>query len=313
VLRFLTIVCVLLIAAMPKARAQQDVSFSHYWMTTPYYNPAGVGVDNKLNVVVGYNYSLAGFENNPKTMYASADIPFYFAKSFHGAGVSFINDQLGLFSHTRVNLNYAFKRRLLGGMLSVGLQAALLSESLDLSKAEVQDSSDPVFSGSSSQSGSGFDLGLGLYYTHGDWYAGLSMLHALAPTIDIGTNNEYSLARSYYLTGGYNIKFRNPFIKVQTSVLGRTDGTTYRGDLTARLVYTNENRMLYAGAGYSPTNSVTAYIGGSFHGINLAYSYEVYTSAISVINGSHELMVSYQTDIDFAKKGKNKHKSVRIL
>ena len=106
---------------------------------------------------------------------------------------------------------------------------------------------------------------------------------------------------------------RNPFLTVKTSALGRTDGVAWRADVTGRLVYTNEKKVMYAGVSYSPTNSVTALIGGSFHGINLSYSYEMYTSAISLGNGSHELMVSYQTDLNLFKKGKNKHKSVRIL
>jgi hypothetical protein len=39
----------------------------------------------------------------------------------------------------------------------------------------------------------------------------------------------------------------------------------------------------------------------------------VYTSAISLGNGSHELFVGYQTDLNIGKKGRNLHKSVRIL
>ena len=70
---------------------------------------------------------------------------------------------------------------------------------------------------------------------------------------------------------------------------------------------------MYAGLGYSPTNSVTVFIGGQFHGIMVGYSYEAYTRAISIGNGSHELHVGYQTDIDFGKKGRNKHQSVRLL
>lgn len=93
----------------------------------------------------------------------------------------------------------------------------------------------------------------------------------------------------------------------------RYDGVAYRGDVTARLVYSHDKKLMYAGVGYSPTNSVTAMIGGSFHGIQIGYSYEVYTSDISFGNGSHELFVRYQTDINLVKKGKNKHKSVRIL
>ena len=54
-------------------------------------------------------------------------------------------------------------------------------------------------------------------------------------------------------------------------------------------------------------------LGGLFHGIMLGYSYEIYTSAISLGNGSHEIILGYQTDINFQKKGRNRHQSVRIL
>lgn len=95
--------------------------------------------------------------------------------------------------------------------------------------------------------------------------------------------------------------------------MARYDGRAYRADVTARLVYTNDKKILYAGVGYSPTNSVTAMIGGSLHGIYLGYSYEMYTSAIGIGHGSHELFVKYQTDINLQKKGRNKHQSVRFL
>ena len=100
---------------------------------------------------------------------------------------------------------------------------------------------------------------------------------------------------------------------IQTSVLGRTDGVAYRGDVTGRLKYTHEKKVMYAGLSYSPTNSVTLLIGGHFHGVLIGYSYEGYTSAINIGNGSHELFVGYQTDIDFGKKGRNRHQSVRLL
>ena len=97
------------------------------------------------------------------------------------------------------------------------------------------------------------------------------------------------------------------------SLLARTDGTAYRVDISARLKYTNDKKVMYVGVGYSPTNSATIMVGGNFHGISLGYSYEIYTSAISFGNGSHELFVGYQTDLDLGKKGRNKHKSVRFL
>jgi hypothetical protein len=71
--------------------------------------------------------------------------------------------------------------------------------------------------------------------------------------------------------------------------------------------------MFYGGLAYSPSNSVTVLLGGNFHGVTIGYSYELYTQGISFKNGSHELFVGYQTELNFAKKGRNKHQSVRIL
>ena len=292
--------------------AQQDVSFGHYWAMEPSFNPASVGKESKLNVAAAYALQLAGFEHNPKTMYAAADMPFYGLNAYHGVGLQLINDDIGLFSHKRLGLQYAYKKSLLGGTLSVGAQVNVLSESFKGSELEVIDSGDPALS-SSDITGTGFDIGAGLYYIHRNWYVGASALHLNSPRVDLGQTNELDVAPAYYLTGGYNIRLRNPFLSIHTSALGRTDGVAWRADVTGRLVYTHEQRMMYAGVSYSPTNSVTVIIGGNFHGIHLGYSYEVYTSAINIGNGSHELFVGYQTDLNLYKKGRNLHKSVRIL
>lgn len=294
------------------ARAQYDVSFSHYFDMEPSFNAASVGKQAKLNITADYALDMAGFKNNPRTMYAAVDMPFYFMKSYHGAGVQFLNDQIGLFTHQRLELQYAYKHRLFGGTISAGIQLGILDEGFDGSKVDAGDSSDPALA-TSDVKGNGLDVSLGLYYMHGPWYAGVSAQHLNSPLINLGETNELQIDATYYLTGGYNIKLRNPFLTIKPSVLVRTDGVAYRADITGRLVYTHENKMMYGGISYSPTNSVTVLIGGNFHGIVLGYSYELYTSAISPGNGSHELFIGYQMDVNLVKKGKNKHKSVRIL
>ena len=259
------------------AKAQYDVSFAHYWTMEPSFNPAAVGKESKLNIAGAYAIQMAGFEHNPNTMYAAADMPFYALRSYHGVGIQFMNDAIGLFTHKRFGLQYAYQPKLWGGRLSMGLQVSMLSENFDGSKAEVIDPDDPAIT-SSSVNGSAFDIGLGLYYRRHNWYAGFSVLHV-----------------------------------IQTSVLGRTDGVAWRGDISGRLQYSHEKRHLYAGLTYSPTTSVTVQVGGVIKGIRLGYSYEIYTSAMSVGNGSHEISVGYQMDIELQKKGRNLHKSVRIL
>ena len=245
-------------------------------------------------------------------MYIGADMPLYFLKSHHGVGVSMLNDQIGLFTHQRLAVQYAYKHRLFGGMLSAGVQLGFLSEGFDGSKLDVEDSGDPALSGSD-VNGSAFDVGFGLYYSRGPWYVGLSAQHVTSPLVELGETNELQIDPTYYLTGGYNIKLRNPFLTIHPSVLVRTDGVAWRGDVSGRLVYSNDKKVLYGGLSYSPTNSVTVLVGGRFRGIHIGYSYEVYTSGISIGNGSHELILGYQTDVNLFKKRRNKHKSVRIL
>lgn len=294
------------------ARAQYDAVFSHYWALETSYNPAAAGKEAKLNAAGAYNMTLTGFENNPRTMYFGADMPFYFLKSYHGVGAQFLNDDIGLFSHKKFALQYSYKHRLFGGTLGVGLQVAMLSEGFDGSKVDVETPNDPALP-TSDVTGTAFDLGAGLYYVHRNWYVGLSAQHLNAPNVEIGETQNYKIDQSFYLTGGYNIKLRNPFLSISPTVLARKQGSAYRVDVTARAQYSNDKKLIYAGIGYSPTNSVTAIVGGMFHGVMIGYSYEVYTSAISIGNGSHELFLGYQTDINLTKKGRNKHKSVRIL
>ena len=302
----------LLALAAVTVRAQYDVSFGHYWAMEPSFNPAAVGKEDKLNVVGDYATQLSGFENNPKTMYAAADMPFYALNSYHGVGIQFINDAIGLFTHKRFGLQYAYQPELFGGKVSLGVQATMLTETFDGSKLDVIDTSDRALP-TSSVNGTAFDISAGIYYSRRNWYVGVSVLHLNAPTVELGEKNEIAVSSTYYLTGGYNIRLNNPFLTIHTSVLGRTDGVTYRADISGRLKYTHEKRVMYAGLSYSPSTSITVQVGGDVHGIHLGYSYEIYTSAINIGNGSHELYVGYQTEMNLFKKGRNLHKSVRIL
>ena len=292
--------------------AQYDVAFSHYWAMEPSFNPATVGKENKLNAVAVYAIQLAGFDHHPNTMYASADMPVYVFGAHHGVGVQLLNDAIGLFTHKRVALQYAWQSRMWGGTISLGAQAGMLSEQFDGSKLDLDDADDPAFT-SSSVDGSSVDVGIGAYYRRRDWYVGASVMHLNSPQVELGETNELDISPTYYLTGGYNIRLNHPFLSIHTSLLGRTDGVDWRADISGRLMYTHEKRVMYAGLSYSPTRSVTLQWGGDIRGIRVGYSYEVYTSAISFIHGSHELFIGYQTELDLFKKGRNLHKSVRFL
>lgn len=308
--KYLIILTLLCTASV--VRAQYDVHFSHYFDMQTAFNPAAAGQEEKLNLTGAYAMQFAGFERSPKTMYFAGDMPFYALKTYHGVGAQLLNDQIGLFTHQRMAVQYAAKTKLAGGQLSIGAQVGMLMEKFDGSKLDLEDSNDPAFS-SSSLDGNAIDFGVGVHYKHKSWYVGAAMQHVTAPTVDLGETNEIKVSSTYYLNAGYNIKLRNPFITIHPSLMVQTDFVDHREDVTCRVAYTHDAKKYYAGVGYALDKSATVYLGALINGFNVGYSYEVYTSQLSPVNGSHELMVGYQMDLNLFKKGRNLHKSVRFL
>ena len=257
---------------------------------------------------------LTGYEHAPVTMIVTADLPLWMIGPAHGAGAGFVNDKIGLFEHKKFFFHYAYHQKLWGGRLSIGARAALLAETFDGSGVDLETSGDPAFP-SSKVDGTAFDLDAGIRYDGKDWYTGFSVLHSLTPLIELGDEkvNEYEIPQTFYLTGGYNIHFRNPLLSMQTSAIVRSDLQAWRGDINARLVYKSPQGRIYAGLGYSPTVSASVFIGGDFHGIQLGYCYELYTGGVGALQGTHELSIGYVTDLNLFKKGKNRHQSVRLL
>lgn len=295
--------------------AQYDAAFTNYWTLQSYFNPASSGLSGQLEVNAAYSMQMVGFENAPATMLATADLPLFFLNPSHGVGLGFMNDKIGLFSNKKLYLQYAYHLPLWKGRLSFGARVALLNETFDGSKLYVFDSGDPALA-TSEVNGTGFDVDFGIRYSYKQkWYAGLSSMHLTGPTVKLGDDkmHQVKVSRLYYLTGGYTVRFNKPQYAFYTTAILRTDLQAWRGDITARLAYNSEKLHLYGGLSYSPTVSVAVLLGTVFHGVRIGYSYEIYTGGIGALNGSHEIVLGYQTDLSLFKKGKNLHKSVRIL
>ena len=310
--RFL-LLCVLCMMACTAMRAQLDVQFSDFTSLRSFYNPAVSGTDGMLNVEATYSAQMVGYDDAPATMYISADLPVYFLSPRHGVGLSFLSDNASIFTTTEIGIQYAYNLKLgKKGRLAIGFHGGIMTERIDMSGMEMEDNSDPAFP-SSQQDGNKIDMGAGLYYYHPKMWFGLSGKHLMAPTIGIGETNEVELSRVFYLMGGCNIKLKNSLFSVQPSFMVQSDLDVWREDVQCKLMYENGDKKFYGGLGYSVDTSVTFLVGGVFHGIGLGYSYQMYTGNVGLINGSHELVIGYRTDLDLFKKGRNRHQSVRWL
>lgn len=304
---------VLLLCVFSPLYGQFDVHFTHYWALSSFYNPAASGSADKLNIMGTYAMQLSGFENSPKSMFIGADAPLPFLKNAHSLGVGLLNETIGLFTNQNIYASYAYRLKLFGGKLSVGGQFGLLSETFNPSGIELgQDANDPAFP-TSEADGNHVDLGLGVFYQHPWFYAGLSAKHITSPLIMLGETNEIQVDASFYFMCGGNIKLRNPLLSIQPNLQVMTDGTSLRTDITLRGTYLIKEKQFYGGITYSPSTSVTFLFGGEINSIRFGYAYELFTSGVGAANGSHDLFVGYTMDLDLFKKSKNKHKSIRVL
>jgi type IX secretion system PorP/SprF family membrane protein len=298
-------------------QAQQEVGFSQYFTAMGYYNPAYAGTSGAMNVLTQSRLQWIGAINNaPMTAFVAADMPWKYGRKEHGIGIIASYDKASsLFQRINFGAQYAYKKKLGKGILSAGLQIGFLSEtfrgdSVKLGEAEEED---PIIA-QSSVNGKTLDIALGLYYSTDKLYFGISSAHLMAPKISLEENMEMKIDRVYNITFGYNILTRNPLFELQPSLFVQTNLQMAAGDVTARLVY---NKMYNGGLGIriddmAGINAVILFLGANIKRVRFGYAYDFPTTVISKM-GSHELMLSYQIELEKPKGKRNRHKSIRIL
>lgn len=307
------LIIILTIVALADASAQFDVHFTHYWEMQNFYNPAAAGATKKLNAYAAYSNQLTGFENSPKSMLLNVDAPIPFVRSDHNLGFGILNDEIGLFKNQHMYINYAYGLKLFKGRMVAGLQVGLVNSAFDNSKIILGgESNDPAFP-SGKADGNSFDIGAGLLYQHKYFYVGVSGLHLNAPLILLGERNEIQIDPYFNFTAGGNIPLKNTLITVQPSLQVMTDFVSWRTDITARGTYTYDEKIFFGGFTYSPSTSVTVFLGAEMLNITLSYGYEIFTSGVGAKNGSHDIFIGYKMNLDMFRKEKNKHNSIRVL
>ena len=299
--------------------SQSDSQFNHYFRIMGYYNPAYAGKTGNLNAHALYRMQWLGMDGNtPRSIVVVGDMPLKIKKTNHGIGLSVLSEKIGLDEDLYISGQYAYKKKIGKGILSVGLQIGLMSKSFRADSLRLPESNDHGQEEieKAQMDAKGLDLSFGLFYSTDKYYLGLASTRILEPTLKLSENIERKVARGYNLTAGYNIQTRNPLIELQPSVFVQMCSWMVAGDITARVVY---NNMFNGGLGTRISdngkfNALILYLGASIKKFDVGYAYEYPTSAISnASSGSHEFMVTYRINLNKKDGNKNKHKSIRIL
>ena len=278
-------------------------------------NPAAVGEQQMIEIFGLQRLQWISIDNAPRTTFLSVHSPFSVGNSQHGGGLRLVNDEFGIFSNQQFSLQYAYKFKLGEGKLSIGTTIGFSNivfkgDSVHLVESDYfSPAQDPIIP-TTSVSGMGLDLGLGIYYSTKDWYAGMSVLHLPETSIQLGDVRDFVTKRLYTVSGGYNFELKNPDYKLKTSALIITDLVSWNPNVSLLLDYKDK----YWGGLSGRLDAISFLLGiRVLNGLMIGYSYDLpITTIIAVSHGSHEICLGYEFSLAFDKKNK-KYKSVRIL
>lgn len=318
--RHLIAAALLTVMASPAAMAQVDAQFTQYYEVPGYYNPASVGSSDYLRIRGGSRMQWVGIPHAPVTMVATGDMALKLGSQRCGLGLLLQSESLGLYRNTMAGLQGAWNFRLWGGRLAAGLQLGVLAETFRGSQVILPDGEDGADDGipTTDVSGTSFDMALGVWYTRGRWWAGLSSTHVNEPAVTMSTEGsgadaiyEFKAGRMVYLTAGGNIPVKNTLLELQPSLLVKSDFTFTAAELTARVRY---NRMFTVGAAYRYKDAVAVILGVEYRDFFAGYSYDCPVSDMSrATGGSHEVWGGYRFKLDLSDKNLHRHKSIRIM
>ena len=297
--------------------AQFDGIYSQYMNIKHFYNPAAVGEQELMKMMVAQRLDWIGIKNAPKTTLFTVNTPFSVGKTHHAAGIQFINDIFGIFANQQINLQYAYKFQFEYGVLSVGANLGVINlicygDSIKMVESDYHTpaNSDPAIP-IGTQTGLGFDLSAGVYFSNATWFAGVSLLHLPGANIRLGDKYDFKINRLMTAVGGYNIKLLNPDFQLKPSLLFYTDLVSWQAQVSLLLDYQDKYN---GGIAYSVQDAVSFMFGAEIiDGLRLGYCFDLPASSmIRATHGSHELYLSYDFNI-FKPKYNQKHKSIRLL
>ena len=309
-------------SATHMAQAQIDAQLTQYWALPSYYNPSAIGNVDFIHITAGSKLQWLGVKHAPMNFMAMADMPFKFLGKRWGTGLMLQQENVGLFSSQTVAAQLAWKKKMLGGWLSVGVQVGLFNQTFKGDSIRVPENNNYHTSADDAipkgvVNGKAFDLAAGFMFTHKWFWIAGSATHITSPTIDLkaGENEEdlyqFTTGRYFYLMAGSNIPIKNTLFEIQPSVFAKTDTKFWQAEATLRVRY---NKFISGGFAYRHKDAVIAMIGAEFKNVFVGYAYDFPISSMNkATHGSHELFLNYNVKLNMGEVNKNKHKSIRIM
>ncbi len=307
--------------ALASARAQQQFQMSQYFMSPITFNPAVTGVEDFVDLKVGFRQQWSGFEDAPRTYFISAsgtlnsssneflykgnslrisDPSIYDqfrgrtqGKIKHGIGGYIVRDQQGPFRQMGGYVAYA-PHFSLGpkATLAVGVSGGLSNREWNIGDISVREPDDNTYNNYLTQGviENYFDLNAGVFFYTNTFYIGYSANQLLQNKVYAGQENIGKLTAHHYLTAGYRIPLNSRLDFLPSVLLKYVSPVPPVLDINLKVKY---NEVFWAGVSYRNNDAIAGMAGATLNQfINLSYSYDFTISDFNAYNtGSHEIIL----------------------
>ncbi len=296
--------------------AQQDVQFTQFANNKIFYNPGVIGSGDAICLSAAHRTQWVGFDNAPITQNFNANVPLDIIRG--GLALTVTNDMIGFFQDITAGIGYGYQMSLAGGNLGLGLRVDFRNKGISSGTwAPPQTMNDQsLISLSGNTSSMATDFNFGAYYSHSNWYAGLSSTRLietkdLLPSTIGSQMAQIRGQRHYYLMGGYDIDLQNGFV-LQPAMMIKSDLTTTQLDLNVAASYNNE---IWGGVTYRVYDALSIMAGYQItKDLRASYSYDLTTSNLRTSSsGSHEIMMSYCFTIEVPPKERGSYRNPIFL
>jgi len=302
-----------LLALMVSVNGQELPKFSQFYRSMVISNPSVTGIDDFLDIKLGYRDQWSGIEGSPRTFFASFNANLNSLKnayalrtgnpnnpavkskvlSKNGLGIIFLADIYGPAKQTIFMINYAQHYKLSSKVFfSLGLSAGINNLSFDEKLLNVNDP-DPYYENfiHNARSSYYFDASAGASIYSDKFYFGYAVNHLLENKASFNDNpygDFYKMHHNFY--AGLNLKASSQLHFLPGLMIRYIKDTPLEFDASIRARFKD---FFVLGVTYKDGQVIGAMVGLILNNyVNFSYSYDYSFSKLRYYNkGTHEVVL----------------------
>lgn len=289
----LSAICLFSLATL---QAQQVPLYSNYFFTPYIYNPALSGAKGVTEATLVHRRMWSGVQGSPET--SALGINGAIGKQRIGWSAYAYADRTDILSRVGIYGSYAYHLQLSDkNVLSFGMSAGYINQSIDLANVNVGNRLDPVLFITPDDRGT-FDLNIGLNLRIDKLQLGFAAPQILGSSIKYSENYGgevfYQLIRHYIATGQYDLEVQgdrmvlSPFVMIRAA-----ENVPFQYDVGAMF---SMKKYGFVGLTYRSEYAVTANFGVHLTpelNVGYAHDFSLNTYA-SQLGTSNEFMLTYR-------------------